>query len=55
MWSWLAPRGCMLIDPKSEGEAQDAILVRYGFAWIERKLELTRHSRSKSRITPLPD
>jgi hypothetical protein len=40
MWSWLAPRGCMLIDPKDEGEAQDAILVRYGFAWIERKREL---------------
>jgi hypothetical protein len=40
MWSWLAPRGCMLIDPKTEGEAQDAILVRYGFAWIERKREL---------------
>jgi hypothetical protein len=40
MWSWLAPRGCMLIDPKNEGEAQDAILVRYGFAWIERKREL---------------
>jgi hypothetical protein len=40
MWSWLAPRGCMLIDPKSHGEAQDAILVRYGFAWIERKREL---------------
>lgn len=37
MWSWLAPRGCMLIDPKNEGEAQDAILVRYGFAWIERR------------------
>jgi hypothetical protein len=41
MWSWLAPRGCMLIDPKTEGEAQDAILVRYGFAWIERKRELS--------------
>jgi hypothetical protein len=40
MWSWLAPRGCMLIDPKTEGEAQDAILVRYGFAWIERRREL---------------
>jgi hypothetical protein len=40
MWSWLAPRGCMLIDPKNEGEAQDAILVRYCFAWIERKREL---------------
>jgi hypothetical protein len=40
MWSWLAPRGCMLIDPKTEGEAQDAILVRYGFCWIERKREL---------------
>jgi hypothetical protein len=26
----------MLIDPKNEGEAQDAILVRYGFARIER-------------------
>jgi hypothetical protein len=40
MWSWLAPRGCMLIEPKNEGEAHDAILVRYGFAWIERKREL---------------
>jgi hypothetical protein len=30
----------MLIDPKNEGEAQDAIIVRYGFAWIERKREL---------------
>jgi hypothetical protein len=40
MWSWLAPRGCMLIDPKDEGEAQDAIIVRYGFAWIERRREL---------------
>jgi hypothetical protein len=40
MWSWLAPLGCMLIDPKNEGEAQDAILVRYGFAWIERRREL---------------
>jgi hypothetical protein len=43
MWSWLAPRGCMLIDPKNEGEAQDAILVRYGFAWIERKREFNRY------------
>jgi hypothetical protein len=40
MWSWPAPRGCMLIDPKTYGEAQDAILVRYGFAWIERRMEL---------------
>jgi hypothetical protein len=40
MWSWLMPRGCMLIDPATYGEAQDAILVRYGFAWIERKREL---------------
>jgi hypothetical protein len=40
MWSWLAPRWCMLINPKTEGEAQNAIIVRYGFAWIERKREL---------------
>jgi hypothetical protein len=40
MWSWLAPRGCMLINPKDYGEAQDAIRCRYGFAWIERRLEL---------------
>jgi hypothetical protein len=40
MWSWLAPRGCMLIDPKDESEEQDCILLRYGFAWIERKREL---------------
>jgi hypothetical protein len=40
MWSWLVPRGCMLLDPKNEGEAQDAILIRYGVAWIERKREL---------------
>jgi hypothetical protein len=33
-------RGCTLIDPKSHGEAQDAIIIRYGFAWIERKREL---------------
>jgi hypothetical protein len=40
IWSWLVPRGCMLIDPQTYGEVQDAILIRYGFAWIERKLEL---------------
>jgi hypothetical protein len=40
MWSWLAPRGCMLIDPEDEGEAQDALIIRYGFCWIERKREL---------------
>jgi hypothetical protein len=40
MWSWLAPRGYMLIDPKNEGEEQDAIIIRYGFAGIERKREL---------------
>jgi hypothetical protein len=40
MWSWLAPRGCMLVNPETEGEAQDAILVRYGFAWIQRRREL---------------
>jgi hypothetical protein len=40
MWSWLVPCGCMPLNPKSYGEAQDAILVRYGFAWIERRMEL---------------
>ena len=30
----------MLIHPKDYGEAQDAIIVRYGFAWIEHKLAL---------------
>jgi hypothetical protein len=40
MLSWLAPRGCMLLNPENEGEAQDAILLRYGFCWVERKREL---------------
>jgi hypothetical protein len=40
MWSWLAPRGAMLLDPEGEGESQDCILVRYGFCWVERRREL---------------
>jgi hypothetical protein len=40
MWSWLAPRGCMAINPETHGDAQDAILLRYGFCWIERRREL---------------
>jgi hypothetical protein len=40
LWSWLEPRGAMLIDPKDEGESQDAILVRYGLAWVVKKREL---------------
>ena len=46
----LAPRGYMLIDPKAEGEAQDAILVRYGFAWIERKRELNGYEASSIEV-----
>jgi hypothetical protein len=37
MWSWLQPRGSMLLDPKDEGESQNALLVRYGVAWLEHK------------------
>jgi hypothetical protein len=43
LWSWLDPRGAMLIDPKDEGETQDAILVRCGLAWVVRKRELVAY------------
>jgi hypothetical protein len=43
LWSWLDPRGAMLADAKDEGESQDAILVRYGLAWVVRKRELTAY------------
>jgi hypothetical protein len=40
LWSWLDPRGAMLADPTEPGETQDAILVRYGLAWVVRKREV---------------
>jgi hypothetical protein len=43
LWSWLDPRGAMLIDPKDEGETQDAILVRYGLAWVVKKRDLVAY------------
>jgi hypothetical protein len=43
LWSWLDPRGAMLIDPKDEGETQDAILVRCGLAWVVRKRDLVAY------------
>jgi hypothetical protein len=42
MWTWSQPRGAVLTDPETPGEAQDAILIRYGFAWIEGKRALGR-------------
>jgi hypothetical protein len=50
MWSWLAPRGCTLINPETYGEAQDAILLRYDFAWIERRLELNGYEAFSAEI-----
>jgi hypothetical protein len=43
LWSWLDPRGAMLLDPRDEGESQDAILVRYGLAWVVRKRDLVAY------------
>jgi hypothetical protein len=43
LWSWLEPRGAMLLDAKDEGEAQDAILVRYGLAWVVKKRDLVAY------------
>jgi hypothetical protein len=37
-WCWLQPRGCILADARDHGEAQDAILVRYGLGWGKREL-----------------
>jgi hypothetical protein len=40
LWSWLEPRSAVLADPEDPGEEQNAILVRYGVAWVVRKREL---------------
>jgi hypothetical protein len=43
LWSWLDPRGAMLADAKDVGETQDAILVRYGLAWVVKKRHLAAY------------
>jgi hypothetical protein len=38
LWTWLQPRGAILADAQDYGEAQDAVLVRYGLGWGKREL-----------------